>query len=138
MDSSISILRLFAVLATFLALIVSLFARQVAASSAQGAADAAAVAVTDAIPADWDCTEAGLPPDAEAVAAGAAAERLLQLAAVQPVGLEVRAGGACSVIVTVRAASRGWLGGTGALGIACRRPPSGAASSPRAPIAPAC
>ena len=109
MDSSLSVLRLFSVLVVFLALVISLFGHQVGAAAAQGAADAAAVAVTDQVPADWDCTDAGLPPDATATAARAALDRTAQLAAVHPTAVEVLADGTCSVIVSVRVSSEGWL-----------------------------
>ncbi|MDE0677371.1 MAG: hypothetical protein F4117_02790 [Acidimicrobiales bacterium] len=138
MDSSISILRLFSVLAVFMALVISLFARQVGAAAAQGAADAAAIAVTDLVRPDWDCTEANLPTDAAATAARAAVARTAQLAAVHPTAVEVRADGTCSVIVTVRVESAGWLGSSGALGIACRRPTSAEGAALRAPVAPPC
>lgn len=139
MDSPLSILRLFSVLAVFMALVISLFASQVGAAAAQGAADAAAIAVTDLVPPDWDCTEAELDDlDAAGVAARAAVERTAQLAAVQPTAVEVRADGTCSVIVSVRVSSRGWLGSSGALGVACRRPPSAEAAALRAPVAPPC
>lgn len=138
MDSSLSILRLFSVLAVFVALVISLFARQVGAAAAQGAADAAALAVADSLPADWDCTQAGLPADATDAAARAAADRTAQLAAVLPTGVEVRADGACSVIVSVRVASRGWLAAGSALGVACRRPASAEGAALRTPLAPPC
>ena len=148
MDSSISVLRLFSVLAVFMALVISLFTRQVGAAAAQGAADAAAIAVTDLIGvydpnADpnvgpWDCTEANLPPDATAAAARAAVDRTAQLAAVQPTSVEVRADGTCSVIVAVRVSSQGWLGSKSALGVACRRPTSVEGAALRAPVAPPC
>ena len=138
MDTSLSILRLFSVLAVFLALVISLFARQVGAAAAQGAADAAAVAVTDQVPADWDCTDAGLPPDATATAARAVVDRTAQLAAVQPTAVEVLADGTCSVIVSVQVESNGWLGSRPALGVACRRPASSAGAELRAPVAPPC
>ena len=139
MDSSISILRLFSVLAVFMALVISLFARQVGAAAAQGAADAAAIAVTDLVPPDWDCSEAQLDDlDAAGVAARAAVGRTAQLAAVQPTAVEVRADGTCSVIVSVRVESAVWLGAGNALGVACRRPPSAEGSALRAPVAPPC
>lgn len=138
MDSSISILRLFSVLAVFMALVISLFARQVGAAAAQGAADAAAIAVADLVSSDWDCAEAGLPADAAATAARAAVDRTAQLAAVQPTAVEVRADGTCSVIVRVRVESAGWLGSRGALGVACRRPTSAGGAALRAPIVPPC
>lgn len=138
MDGSISILRLFSALAVFLSLVISLFARQVGAAAAQGAADAAAVAVTDIVPADWDCTQDGLPVDAEATAAQVAVDRTAQLAAVQPTSVEVRADGTCSVIVAVRVESEGWLGAGNALAVACRRPSSTTGTALRAPIAPPC
>ena len=144
MDSSISVLRLFSVLAVFMALVISLFTRQVGAAAAQGAADAAAIAVTDLIgvhdpSADpWDCTEANLPADATATAARAAVDRTAQLAAVQPTSVEVRADGTCSVIVAVRVSSQGWLGSKSALGVACRRPTSVEGAALRAPVAPPC
>ena len=138
MDSSISILRLFSVLAVFMALVISLFARQVGAAAAQGAADAAAIAVTDLVRPDWDCTEVNLPTEAAATAARAAVARTAQLAAVHPTAVEVRADGTCSVIVTVRVESAGWLGSSGALGIACRRPTSAEGAALRAPVAPPC
>ena len=138
MDSSIAILRLFSVLAVFMALVISLFARQVGAAAAQGAADAAAIAVTDLVPADWDCTEANLPGDAAGVAASAAVDHTSQLAVVQPTAVEVRADPTCSVIVSVRVESEGWLGAGDALGMACRRPPSAEGAALRAPVAPPC
>ncbi len=138
MDSPLSILRLFSVLAVFMALVISLFAGQVGAAAAQGAADAAAVAVTDLVPSDWDCTQASLPVDAEATAARTAVERTAQLAAVQPTAVEVRAEGTCSIIVSVRVVSQGWLGSRSALGVACRRPPSAEGTALRAPVAPPC
>ena len=138
MDSSIANLRLFSVLAVFLALVISLFARQVGAAAAQGAADAAAIAVIDLVDADWDCSHADLPADAEATAAQVAVDRTAQLAAVQPTSLEVRADGTCSVIVSVRVESEGWLGAGNALAVACRRPPSTTGAALRAPIAPPC
>ncbi|WP_423921230.1 hypothetical protein [Candidatus Poriferisodalis sp.] len=138
MDSSLSILRLFSVLTVFLALVISLFARQVGAAAAQGAADAAAVAVTDLVPADWDCTDAGLPPHATATAAQAAVDRTAQLAAVQPTAVEVHADGTCSVIVSVRVESHGWLGAGAALAVACRRPASSVGAVLAAPVAPPC
>lgn len=138
MDSSIAILRLFSVLAVFMALVISLFARQVGAAAAQGAADAAAIAVADLMSSDWDCTEAGLPADAAATAARAAVDRTAQLAAVRATAVEVRADGTCSVIVTVRVESAGWLGSRGALGVACRRPTSAEGTALRAPIVPPC
>ncbi|WP_419839603.1 hypothetical protein [Candidatus Poriferisodalis sp.] len=138
MDGPISILRLFSVLAVFMALVISLFTRQVGAAAAQGAADAAAIAVTDLVPPDWDCSEASLPVDATTTAAQAAVDRTAQLAAVQPTAVDVRADGTCSVIVSVRVASDGWLGSRGALGVACRRPPSATGAALRAPVAPPC
>ncbi|WP_419864344.1 hypothetical protein [Candidatus Poriferisodalis sp.] len=138
MDSSLSILRLFSVLAVFMALVISLFVHQVGAAAAQGAADAAAIAVTDLVPPGWDCTEANLPAGAGAIAARAAVDRTAQLAAVQPTAVELRADGTCSVIVAVRVESAGWLGSTGALGVACRRPPSAEGAALRAPVAPPC
>ena len=144
MDSSISVLRLFGVLAVFMALVISLFTRQVGAAAAQGAADAAAIAVADLIAVyvsgvePWDCTEANLPADAAATAARAAADRTAQLAAVQPTSVEVRADGTCSVIVAVRVSSQGWLGSKSALGVACRRPTSVEGAALRAPVAPPC
>ena len=138
MDGSLSILRLFSVLAVFVALVISLFARQVGAAAAQGAADAAAIAVTDLVPPDWDCTEANLPAGTTATAARAALERTAQLAAVQPTAVEVHADATCSVIVSVRVESAGWLGSANALGVACRRPPSAEGAALRAPIAPPC
>ena len=138
MDSSISVLRLFSVLAVFMALVISLFTRQVGAAAAQGAADAAAIAVTDLVPSNWDCTEADLPGDAVATAARAAADRTAQLAAVQPTAVEVRADGTCSVIVSVRVESAGLLGARSALGVACRRPTSAEGAALRAPVAPPC
>lgn len=139
MSSSISILRLFSVLAVFMALVISLFARQVGASAVQGAADAAAIAVTDLVPPDWDCTEAQLDNfDAAGVAARAAVDRIAQLAAVHPTAVEVRADPTCSVIVSVRVESAGWLGTAEALGVACRRPPSVEGAALRVPIAPPC
>ncbi|WP_420608911.1 hypothetical protein [Candidatus Poriferisodalis sp.] len=138
MDSSISILRLFSALAVFMALVISLFAGQVGAAAAQGAADAAAVAVTDLVPPNWDCTQASLPADAAATAARTAVERTAQLAAVQPTAVEVRAEATCSIIVSVRVASQGWLGSRSALGVACRRPPSAEGTALRAPVAPPC
>ena len=138
MDSSISILRLFSVLVVFLGLVVSLFTRQVGAAAAQGAADAAAVAVTDLVPPNWDCSEANLPADAEATAVRATVSRTAQLAAVQPIAVEVRADGTCSIIVSVRVSSGGWLGSREALGVACRRPPSAEGAALRAPVAPPC
>ena len=138
MDSSISILRLFSVLVAFLALVISLFTGQVGAAAAQGAADAAAIAVTDLVPANWDCSETNLPADARATAARVAADRTAQLAAVQPTAVEVRADPTCSVIVSVRVSSTGWLGSRGALGVACRRPPSAEGAALRAPVAPPC
>ena len=144
MDSSISVLRLFSVLAVFMALVISLFTRQVGAAAAQGAADAAAIAVTDLIAVydpgvePWDCTEANLPADATATAARAAVDRTAQLAAVQPTSVEVRADGTCSVIVAVRVSSQGWLGSKGALGVACRRPTSVEGAALRAPVVPPC
>ncbi len=138
MDSSLSILRLFSVLVVFMALVISLFARQVGAAAAQGAADAAAIAVIDLVPADWDCTEAELPVDARATAARVAVDRAAQLAAVQPVAVEVHADPSCSVIVSVRVSSGGWLGRDEALGVACRRPPSAEGAALWAPVAPPC
>ena len=138
MDSPLSILRLFSVLVVFLALVVSMFTRQVGAVAAQGAADAAAFAVIDLVPPEWDCAEATLPASATATAAQAAVDRTAQLAAVQPTAVEVRADGTCSVIVSVRVSSEGWLGSRGALGVACRRPPSAEGAALRAPVAPPC
>ena len=138
MGSSLSILRLFSVLVVFMALVISLFAGQVSAAVAQGAADAAAVAVTDLVPPDWDCSEASLPVDAAAAAARAAVSRTAQLAAIQPTSVEVRADGACSVIVSVRVTSEGWLGSGSALGVACRRPSSAFGAALRVPVAPPC
>lgn len=138
MDSSVSLLRLYSVLAVFLALAVSMFARQISAAAAQGAADAAAVAVTDLVAPDWDCTHAGLPVDAESTAAHVVVGRTSQLAAVQPTGLDVRADGKCSVIVSVQVAAEGWLGGGDALAVSCRRPPSASGAALRSPAAPAC
>lgn len=144
MDGSLSILRLFSVLAVFMALVISLFTRQVGAAAAQGAADAAAIAVTDLIAVidpnggPWDCTEAGLPDDAGTAAARAAVDRTAQLAAVQPTSVEVRADPTCSVIVSVRVESAGWLGTAEALGVACRRPTSAEGAALRAPVAPPC
>ena len=142
MDSSLSILRLFSVLVVFMALVISLFARQVGAAAAQGAADAAAIAVTDLLPAAWDC-KLESPPDelttkVREAAARAAADRTAQLAAVQPIAVEVHADPTCSVIVSVRVSSAGWLGSLGALGVACRRPPSAEGAALRAPVAPPC
>ena len=138
MDSSISILRLFSVLAVFMALVITLFARQVGVAAAQGAADAAAVAVTDMVPPNWDCAETNLPADAAPAAARAVVVRTSQLAAVRPTAVDVRVDGLCSVIVSVRVESDGWLGAGNALGVACRRPPSVERSALRAPIAPPC
>ena len=138
MDSSLSILRLFSVLVVFMALVISLFARQVGAAAAQGAADAAAIAVIDLVPPHWDCTAANLPADAKATAARVAAGRAAQLAAIQPVAVDVRADPMCSVIVSVRVSSRGWLGLGEALGVACRRPSSAGGTALRAPVAPPC
>ena len=139
MDSSISILRLFSVLAVFMALVISLFTRQIGAAAVQGAADAAAIAVTDQVPPDWDCSEAQLDDlDAVGVAARAAVDRMAQLAAVQPTAVDVGADSTCSVIVSVRVESEGWLGAGNALGVACRRPPSAEGSTLRAPVAPPC
>ena len=138
MAGSISILRLFSVLAVFMALVISLFARQVGAAAAQGAADAAAMAVTDLVPPDWDCTEASIPADAGATAARAALDRTAQLAAVQATAVEVRTDPTCSVIVSVRVSSQGWLGHGEALGVSCRRPASAEGSALRAPVAPPC
>lgn len=139
MEGSISILRLFSVLAVFMALVISLFARQVGAAAAQGAADAAAIAVTDLVPPDWDCTGAELDDiDAAGVAARAAVHRTAQLAAVQPTAVEVRADPTCSVIVSVRVESEGWLGAGNALGVACRRPTSVEGAALRGPVAPPC
>ena len=138
MDSSLSILRLFSVLVVFMALVISLFDRQVGAAAAQGAADAAAIAVIDLVPSTWDCTEADLPVDAAATAARVAADRAEQLAAVQPTAVEVHADSTCSVIVSVRLSSRGWLGHGEALGVACRRPPSAEGAALWAPVAPPC
>ena len=138
MDSSLSILRLFSVLVVFMALVISLFDRQVGAAAAQGAADAAAIAVIDLVPPTWDCTEADLPVDAAATAARVAVDRAEQLAAVQPTAVEVHADSTCSVIVSVRLSSRGWLGHGEALGVACRRPPSAVGAALWAPVAPPC
>ncbi|WP_419931520.1 hypothetical protein [Candidatus Poriferisodalis sp.] len=138
MDGSISVLRLFSVLTVFMALVISLFTRQVGAAAAQGAADAAAIAVTDLVPPGWDCTEAGLPIGAAATAARAAVDRTVQLAAVQPTAVAVRADPTCSVIVSVRVESDGWLGAGNALGVACRRPPTAEGAALRAPVAPPC
>ncbi len=138
MDSSLSILRLFSVLVVFMALVISMFARQVGAAAAQGAADAAAIAVTDLVPPDWDCTETDLPADATATAARVAVDRAAQLAAVQPTAVEVHADPTCSVIVSVRVSSHGWLSGGEALGVACRRPPSADGAALWAPVAPPC
>ena len=143
MDSPLSILRLFSVLVVFLALVVSLFTAQVGAAAAQGAADAAAIAVADIAPAQWDCTGLWQPkssnePSAQAVAASAAVSRTSQLAAVQPTSVEVSTDGTCSVIVSVRVTSEGWRGSRGALGVACRRPPSAAGTALRAPVVPPC
>ncbi len=123
MGSSLSILRLFSVLAVFMALVISLFGRQVGAAAAQGAADAAAIAVVDLLPAEWTCSDADLPSDSTAVAARAALDRAAQLAAAQPTAVEVGTDEACSIVVSVRVSSRGWLGTADALGVACRRPP---------------
>lgn len=138
MDTPLSILRLFSVLVVFMALVISLFVRQVGAAAAQGAADAAAIAVTDLVSADWDCTEANLPAAAAATAARAAVDRTAQLAAVQPTSVEVHADPTCSVIVSVQVSSTGWLGGRGAFGVACRRPPSAEGAALWAPVAPPC
>ena len=138
MDTPLSILRLFSLMVVFLGLVISLFTRQVGAAAAQGAADAAATAVTDLVQPDWDCTEDDLPADAEATAARAAVDRMSQLAAVQPTVVEVRADPTCSVIVSVRVSSEGWLGARGALGVACRRPPFAEGAALRAPVAPPC
>ncbi len=138
MDTPISVVRLFSVLAVFMALVISLFARQVGAAAAQGAADAAALAVTDLAPSDWDCTEAGLRADATAIAAQAAVDRTAQLAAVQPTAVEVRVDPTCSVIVMVRVESAVWLGPRKAFGVACRRPTSVEGAALRAPVAPPC
>lgn len=138
MDSPLSILRLFSVLVVFMALVISLFAGQVGAAAAQGAADAAAIAVTDLVPANWDCTESDPPADVTAATARVALDRAAQLAAVQPTAVEVRAGPTCSVIVSVRVSSQGWLGRGEALGVACRRPPSAEGAALRAPVAPPC
>lgn len=138
MDSSLSILRLFSVLAVFMALTISMFTRQVGAAAAQGAADAAVIAVTDLVPANWDCTEADLPIGAAGTAARVALDRAAQLAAVRPTAVEVHADPTCSVIVSVRVSSDGWLGGRGALGVACRRPPSAEGAALWAPVAPPC
>ena len=142
MDSSLSILRLFSVLVVFMGLVISLFARQVGAAAAQGAADAAAIAVTDLLPADWDC-KLGAPTDewttrAREAAAIAAVSRAEQLAAVQPTAVEVHADPTCSVTVSVRVTSLGWLAGGDALGVACRRPPSVEGAALWAPVAPPC
>ena len=143
MDSQLSILRLFSVLVVFLALVVSMFTRQVGAAAAQGAADAAAIAVADLAPAKWDCTGLWQPkssnePSAKAVAASAAVSRTSQLAAVQPTSVEVSTDSTCSVIVSVRVSSEGWLGSREALGVACRRPPSVEGAALWAPVAPPC
>lgn len=138
MDSSLSILRLFSVLVVFMALVISLFTRQVGAAAAQGAADAAAIAVIDLVPPTWNCTEMNLPADAAATAARVAVDRAAQLAAVQPIAVEVHADLTCSVIVSVRLSSHGWLGRGEALGVACRRPPSADGAALRAPVAPPC
>ncbi|WP_419853944.1 hypothetical protein [Candidatus Poriferisodalis sp.] len=142
MGSSLSILRLFSVLVVFLAMVISLFTGQVGAAAAQGAADAAAIAVTDLLPAAWDC-KLEPPPDelttkVRGAAARAAVERTAQLAAVQPTAVEVHADPTCSVIVSVKVSSAGWLGSRGALGVACRRPPSAEGAALRAPVAPPC
>ena len=73
------------------------------------------------------------------VAARVAVDRTAQLAAVQPTAVEVRADRTCSVIVSVRVESEGWLGAANALGVACRRPTSveGALRCER-PVAPPC
>lgn len=138
MDSPLAILRLFSVLVVFLALVMSLFTGQVGAAAAQGAADAAAVAVTDTLLPDWDCTPAGLPADAEAIAAQAVVDRTAQLAAVQPTAVEVHAEGSCSVIVSVQVSARGWLGARDIQAVACRRPPSAEGAALRGPVAPPC
>ena len=109
-----------------MALTISLFARQVGAAAAQGAADAAAIAVTDLVPPDWDCSETQLDDlDAKGVASRAAVDRTAQLAAVQPTTVEVRADGTCSVIVSVRVESAaGWGQATrSAWPVAARPPP---------------
>jgi hypothetical protein len=138
MDSSLSILRLFSVLVVFMALVISVFARQVGAAAAQGAADAAAIAVADLVPPDWDCTETNLPVDARATAAQVAVDRAAQLAAVQPTAVEVNADPTCAVIVSVRVSSQGWLGSGESLGVACRRPPFAEGPALWAPVAPPC
>ncbi len=138
MDSSLSILRLFSVLVVFMALVISMFSSQVGAAAAQGAADAAAIAVIDLVPPDWDCTAADLPVDATITAARVAVDRAAQLAAVQPIAVEVQADPTCSVIVSVRVSPRGWLSHGEALGVACRRPPSGEGPALWAPVAPPC
>ena len=138
MDSSLSLLRLYAVLAVFLALATSVFVGQVGAAAAKGAAGAAAVAVADLVPPDWNCTQADLPADTEATAAEVAVDRISQLAAVSPTALEVRADETCSVIVSLRVETQGWLGARTALGVACRRPAGVGAPALRAPLAPAC
>ncbi|WP_419841645.1 hypothetical protein [Candidatus Poriferisodalis sp.] len=138
MGSSLSILRLFSVLAVFMALVISLFGRQVGAAVAQGAADAAAIAVTDLLPPDWTCAESDLPSDALATASRAAAGRAAQLASVTPTAVEVRTDGTCSVIVSVRVASHGWLATAGALGVACRRPSFARGAALQAPLPPPC
>lgn len=138
MDSSISMLRLFSVLVVFLALVTSLFARQVGASAAQGAADAAAVAVADSVSPKWDCTHGSLPADVLDTAARAVVDRMSQFAAAQPTAVDVGADGTCSVLVSVRVSSNGWFGAGSALAIACRRPASSVGAALRAPVAPAC
>lgn len=142
MDSSLSILRLFSVLVVFMALVISLFTGQVGAAAAQGAADAAAIAVINLLPAAWDCKLESAPDELTTrereTAARAAADRIAQLAAVQPIAVEVRADATCSVMVSVRVSSGGWLGSRSALGVACRRPPSAEGASLRAPVAPSC
>ena len=138
MGNSISILRLFSVLSVFLALAVTLFAEQIGASAARGAADAAAIAVTDRLPADWDCSQADLPSDVGDVAARTVVDRTAQLAAVLPTKLEVRADGTCSVLVSLSGTSEGWLGARSALAVACRRPASAQGAALRAPVAPPC
>ncbi len=138
MDSSISVLRLYSALGVFLALAISLFARQIGAAAAQGAAHAAAVAVTDLVPPDWDCTLAGLPADADATAAAVVVDRTSQLAAARPTALHLRADESCSVIVSLRVESDGWLGAGTAIAVACRRPPGAVGPAFGAPVAPAC
>ena len=143
MGDSLSILRLFSVLAVFMALVISLFVGQVGAAAAQGAADAAAIAVADLAPADWHCNgwwkpENNNEPSAQAAAASAAVFRTSQLAAVQPAAVEVSTDGTCSIIVSVRVESEGWLGWRSASGIACRRPPFASGAGLHALVAPPC